>query len=149
MAWFSDRLFRGRRTADVLRILALATENRQPLLEALFRMSRVYPSPGIRHRLHAVADAVADGADWRDALLETNFITKGEHGLLRTAEQAGNLPWAMRAIAKRSEKRTVYRLAIGLQVLYPLVILLLGAIVGFFVTANFVPLVQLVNGLSR
>ena len=50
MGWFSDRFFRGQRTADVLRILALATEHRQPLADALFRVSRVYPSPSIRHR---------------------------------------------------------------------------------------------------
>jgi type II secretory pathway component PulF len=95
-----------------------------------------------------VVDEVAAGADWRDALLATKLVTKGEHSLLRTAEQVGNLPWAMRAIAKRSEKRTVYRLATGLQVLYPIVILVLGALIGFFVIANFVPLVQLIHGLS-
>jgi type II secretory pathway component PulF len=148
MGWLSDRLFRGQRKADVLRILALATAHRQPLSDALYRMSRVYPSTGIREQLRSVVDAVADGADWRDALLRFKLVTQGEHGLLRTAEQVGNLPWAMRTIAKRNEKRAVYRLATALQIVYPMAILLLGAFVGFFVISNFVPLVQLINGLT-
>jgi type II secretory pathway component PulF len=147
LGWLSDRVFRGKRTADVLRILALATEHRQPLTDALYRISRVYPSPRIRRQLHSVTEAVNDGADWRDALLEPGIINKSEHSLLRSAEQVGNLPWALRAVAKRREKRIVYRLAIGLQVVYPMIILLLGAFVGFFCVALFFPLVKLIHSM--
>jgi type IV pilus assembly protein PilC len=69
--------------------------------------------------------------------------------LLGTAQQVGNLPWALRSIAKRKEKRTVYRLAAAIQVVYPCLILLLGGIVGFTVMALFLPLVKLIEGLAR
>jgi type IV pilus assembly protein PilC len=144
----SDRLFRGRRTADILRILAIATEHRESLADALNRMARVYPSVLIRRQLDSAMNSVAAGADWRDALLKARVITRAEHGLLKTAEQVGNLPWALRAIANRREKRAVYRLAIALQVLYPLTILLLGAFVGFYAVALFIPIVQLIQGLA-
>src|SRR6478672_10580092 len=41
---FSDRWFRGRRLADILRILAVATEERQPLADVLNRIALEYPS---------------------------------------------------------------------------------------------------------
>jgi type II secretory pathway component PulF len=68
---------------------------------------------------------------------------------LKTAERAGNLPWILRQIAVRREKRAVYRLASALQVMYPVVILLLGSFVGFFVISLFIPLVKLIEGLAR
>jgi type II secretory pathway component PulF len=144
----SDRVFHGRSSADVLRILAIATEHRQPLSEVLQRVSTVYPSAVIRRQLRGAARTIGEGTDWRAALAAANVITMAELALLKTAEKVGNLPWALRAIAKRREKRAVYRLATMLQVLYPLAILVLGAFVGFYVVSLFMPIVKLIQGLS-
>jgi type II secretory pathway component PulF len=145
---FGDRIFRGRRTADVLRILAVATEHHQPIAAAFERMAYVYPSRMLRRQLAPAAAAVAAGGDWRDALADARFVSRAEQSLLKSAEQARNLPWALRTIAARQEKRAVYRLAAAVQVLYPLLIVSLGAVVAFFVIALFIPLVKLVEGLS-
>jgi type II secretory pathway component PulF len=143
----TDRLFRGRRVGDVLRILAVATEHRQPLAGVLARLARDFPSDTIRRRLRSATEAVVAGSDWRDALRDARLVSPAEHGLLKTAEQVGNLPWALRTIAARNERRGVYRLSAAIQVLYPCVILLLGALVAFFVVALFFPIVRLINGL--
>jgi type II secretory pathway component PulF len=148
LKWLGDWLFRARRTADVLRILAIATEQRQPLPDVLHRVALVYPSVGIRRRLLGAAEKTSAGADWRDALRQTGVITYVEGSLLHTAERVGNLPWALRVLAQRREKRAVYMLAMVLQVLYPMAIVMLGAIVGFYVIALFVPLVDLIAGMS-
>jgi len=145
---WGDWLFRGRSSSHVLRILAVATEERQPLAEVLFRVAYVYPSVAIRSRLAPAAAAVNEGGDWHDALLKSRMITRAEHGLLKAAEPAGNLSWALREIAKRRERRAVYRLATALQVFYPVTILSLGAFVGFYVVSLFVPLVQLIHGMT-
>jgi type II secretory pathway component PulF len=144
----TDRLFRGRRVGDVLRILAVATEHRQPLADVVTRLARDFPSDLIRRQLRPAAAAVTAGSDWRDALRDARLVSPAEHGLLKTAEQVGNLPWALRAIATRNERRGVYRLSAAIQVLYPCVILLLGALVGFFVVALFVPLVRIISILA-
>ncbi len=148
LSWVGDRLFRGRRVADVLRILAIATDQRQPLAGVLDRLAAVYPSPGIRRQLAGAAETVSAGGDWRDALHKVRLITSAELSLLKTAEQVGNLPWALRAIAGRREKRSIYRLAIALQLLYPAAILMLGAVVAFFVISLFIPIVVLIRGLT-
>lgn len=148
LSWLGDRLLRGRRTADVLRILAVSTEHRQPLSNVIERLAQVYPSRMLRRQLAPAAAAVTAGGDWRDSLGSARFVSPAEQSLLKSAEAAGNLPWALRTVAARQEKRTVYRLAAAVQVLYPLLILLLGGMVAFFVVSLFVPLVKLVEGLA-
>jgi type IV pilus assembly protein PilC len=148
LSWLGDRLLRGRRTADVLRILAVSTEHRQPLSNVIERLAQVYPSRLLRRQLAPAAAAVTAGGDWRDSLGSARFVSPAEQSLLKSAEAAGNLPWALRTVAARQEKRTVYRLAAAVQVLYPLLILLLGGMVAFFVVSLFVPLVKLVEGLA-
>ena len=51
--------FSGRRTADILRILAVATEQRQPLAVVLQRLAVVYPSSTIRRQLEPASAAVS------------------------------------------------------------------------------------------
>jgi type II secretory pathway component PulF len=148
LRFLGDRVFRGRRTADLLRILAVATEHRQPITAAMERLAQVYPSRMMRRRLAPAASAVAAGRDWRDALHDARFISQAEQSLLQTAERAGNLPWALRSVARRLEKRAVYRLAAAVQVLYPVLIVLLGSLVAFVMVSLFVPLVKLIEGLS-
>jgi type IV pilus assembly protein PilC len=143
-----ELVFRGRATAHVLRILAVATEQRQPLARALNWLAHVYPLAMTRSRLYQAAGQVNSGADWRDALATARIVSASEQGLLKAAERAGNLPWALRQIAKRRDRRAVYRLATVLQIAYPLAILLLGGFVGFYVIALFIPLVQLIQSLA-
>jgi type II secretory pathway component PulF len=146
---FSDRWFRGRRLADILRILAVATEERQPLADVLNRIALEYPSSTIRRQLVPAAEALRGGTEWHEALFKSRIVSRAEAALLKTAERAGNLPWTFRQIATRREKRAVYRLASALQVVYPIVILILGSFVGFFVISLFIPLVKLIEGLAR
>lgn len=144
----TDRLFRPRLTGHVLRILALTAEHRHSLAPVLERLSEVFPAANVRRKLRPVAASVAGGADWRDALLRVRLIRASEHALLGTAQQAGNLPWALRLVARRGERRIVYRWTAALHVLFPLLVVALGSAVGMVVVGMFVPLVQLVEGLS-
>src|SRR3954470_19177373 len=61
---FTDRWFRGRRLADILRILAVATEERQPLADVLNRVAFDYPSATIRRQLAPAAAALHAGTQW-------------------------------------------------------------------------------------
>ncbi len=146
---FADRWFRSRRLADILRILAVATEERQPLADVMNRVAYDYPSAIIRKQLAPAAAALHGGTEWHEALLKSRVVSAAEDALLKTAERAGNLPWTFRQIATRREKRAVYRLASALQVAYPAIILALGLFVGFFVISLFIPLVKLIEGLAR
>jgi type II secretory pathway component PulF len=82
-------------------------------------------------------------------LVGARFITRVEQSLLHTAERAGNLPWALREIARRRDKWTAYRLMATLQVAYPAAILLIGTMVAFYAISLFIPIVRLIEGLSK
>lgn len=149
LSGISDRLFRGRHIANVLRIIALATEFRGPLADVLHRLAITYPARRIRRRLDIAANRVDAGASWQDALHSARLVTQSEQSLLTTAEQAGNLPWALREIASRREKLAIYWIATRLQVLYPFIILSLGLFVAFYAISLFIPIVNLIDGLSK
>ena len=143
-----DRFFRARRVGDVLRILALSAEYRHSFAPVLERVAVTYPTRFIRRATNRVTQEVSSGGDWRDALLAVRLIRRDEHALLGTAQEVGNLPWALRMIARRGERRLAYRWMALAQVIYPAVIVLLGGGVGIFVVAMFLPLVKLVQGLA-
>jgi type II secretory pathway component PulF len=145
---WGDLLFRRRRAAHLLRILSVATQAREPLAEVLRRVSIVFPSAPIRAQLRPAVAAVRSGLDWREALHNARIITSSERALLNSAERAGNLPWALRQIALRREKRAVYRLVAAVQVLFPIAILVFGGFVAFFVVSLFIPLVKLIAALT-
>lgn len=144
----TDRLLRGRRRGDVLRILAVAADARQPLAPVLERLGNVYPSGLVRLRLARASAAVTAGGGWRQALRDARIVNQAEQALLATAEKVGNLPWALREIAQRGEKRATYRLAAAVQVLYPCAVLVLAAFIGFFVVGMFLPLINLIKSLA-
>ncbi|HEX3599197.1 MAG TPA: type II secretion system F family protein [Lacipirellulaceae bacterium] len=145
---WGDRFLRSRRNADVLRILAIAAGQQQPLASALDRIARAYPSRPIRRQLLPAAEAVNAGSVWQDALSANRIISTAEASLLKSAEQTKSIPWTLRQVAARREKRAVYRLASALQILYPVAIVLIGAMIGFYVISLFIPLVRLIQGMA-
>jgi len=148
LRWISDRLFGGGSDADVLRILAVAAEQRQPFVGVFDRLARVYPSSMMRRQLSNVAQAVRCGIAWPNALERTSVVSAAEAGLLRSAEPTGSLPWALREVAARRQKRIIYLMTLLLQVLYPVVILVLGGFVCFYVVSLFLPIVRLIESLT-
>jgi len=118
------------------------------LADVLGRVAVEYPSSTIRRQLVPAANALNGGTTWHEALFKSRIVSRAEAALLKTAERAGNLPWTFRQIAARREKRAAYRLATALQVVYPIVILVLGSFIGFFVISLFIPLVKLIEGLA-
>jgi type II secretory pathway component PulF len=89
------------------------------------------------------------GGDWIDALARARVVRPAEAALLKTAEKTRNLPWALRQIATRRDRSAIYRLSALVQVGYPMLILLLGALVGFFVVSMFIPIVHLIDAMSK
>lgn len=81
-------------------------------------------------------------------LRDEGFIRPLEGEALAAAQRAGNLPWAMRTLAEgmvRSSQRTSL---FWLEILKPTVVIGVGLIVGWFVVAMFLPLVQLIMALA-
>jgi type II secretory pathway component PulF len=135
-------------TAAILEALALVIERQRPMTQGILTLAMHYPKRTVRRRLDRAFAAIHAGADWIDSLLAQRLIRPADAAVLRAAERAGNLPWALREVAEGNRRRFNYRVYVLLQWLFPLVILLVGLTVALFVAACFTPLVTLIQKLT-
>jgi protein transport protein HofC len=135
----------GSRSA-LLRQLALAAESQRPLPICLETVAATRPL-WARRRLRAAARSLAAGSPLGDSLAENRVFSRRDGQLLMAAERAGNLPWALRALADSSERRYGYRLQSLGQVLVPLVVALFGVLVALIALACYLPLIKLIESL--
>ena len=145
---FTDWIFRSRHTSNTLRMIALSIEHRGDLSKTLYALSATHPTLALRRRLGRAYQAVADGKRWPDALVENRLLRPNEQGLVETAERVGNLPWALRQLAHRRDLQLTLRLTSLSNFVYPLLMLGIGLLVAFVVISLFIPLVNLIGGLS-
>lgn len=144
----TDRLFRRGHLAHVLRMVAMGVEHRVELPRLFYALSVTYPVASIRNRLTACYTD-SEGGRSLPALMEVHgLVTQSEMGLVETAMKVGNVPWALRQIAARKESQMAARMTVASRVAYPLIVLGIGLVVAFIVIALFVPIVDLVRGLS-
>ncbi|MBX7073496.1 MAG: type II secretion system F family protein [Pirellulales bacterium] len=130
----------------LLRQLALAAESQRPLPICLETVAATRP-PWARRRLRAAAQSLAAGSPLGDSLARHRLFSLRDGQLLMAAERAGNLPWALRALADSSERRMGYRLQSLGQVLVPLVVVLFGVLVAIIALACYLPLIKLIESL--
>ena len=145
---FIWRLFKRYDGAIVMRSLALAVRRGVPLVDGLNLLGATYPISRIAYQLHWAAARVSQGTDWRHSLLQTGLITSADAAVLAAAERVGNLPWALEEMADSALRRQLYWLQLVMQLFYPVLILLVGGLVAFFVIGLFLPLLALIQGLS-
>lgn len=134
--------------ALVMRTLGLAALEQRPFSQAIAMLTRLYPKHGVRMALAEAGRRIQRGEPWTESLRSTRIISQTDASVLEAAERAGNITWALEEMAESSLRRWIYRLRLALNVLFPLIVLALGLVVGFLVIGLFVPLVSLIRGLS-
>ena len=134
--------------ALVMRALAWGVRRGVPLGTVLGLLAQVYPRSGIRTRLQAAGYRLQSGAHWCDSLRTENLIRPVDQAVLKSAERAGNLAWALQEMADSTLRRLILRLRFALAVGFPALLLLFGGVVAFFVISLFIPLIALIQGLS-
>jgi len=143
-----NRFMRALDIGSILRLLAVVVDARKPLAPGIDSLAVSYPKRWIRDRLERVGLDVSQGRDWCEAFREHGLIGAADAAILASAQRAGNLAWAMRLVADSGERRLAYRLRAFLQIVAPLLLLILGAMVCFFITALFLPLISLIMKLA-
>ncbi|HWB07674.1 MAG TPA: type II secretion system F family protein [Pirellulales bacterium] len=151
IAWLPpplNTLARRKETVVVLRALAVTSEANRPLLPAVAALAEYYPSVAIRVRLKMAMDQMAQGQPWLESLADQGFLRRGELALVTSALRVGNLPWALREVADGIERRLALRLERGLEIVVPILVLIVGALVMLTVVSLFVPTIRLIEGLT-
>ena len=143
-----DRLFRGLDRSVVLRALAVSVDAGRPLVAGLESLAACYPKMWVRSRLEGVLHQISLGFAWSDSLHGQGIIRRTDAALLDSAQRVGNLAWAMRELADRSERRLGYLLQLFTQLLFPVVLVGVGAVFFLFAVGYFSPLVKLITEMS-
>ena len=136
------------RAPDVLRFLHVTTESGRPLLGAFETLSHSTSNPLLAERFAAIVQDIHKGNDCWTALHDYSLLTPSEVRLLQSAQRAGNLSWALKAVARSIERRINYRMLLVREYLEPAFIVGLGTLVGLIVVGLFLPLVRLIRSLA-
>jgi len=141
------RLLRRRHTAEILDSLSLAAGQGRPLDTVFAALAESYPTKWIRRRLRLACCDLEAGADWCDSLCGRGLIGTADRAVLRSAQRLGNLPWALKEMARSNRRRLAYRLYALVNLLYPVTILIYASVIVFFVVGMFIPLIALIQRL--
>ena len=96
----------------------------------------------------SVESDVRQGVDWIEALWRHGLIRAADGEVLTAAAKVGNLGWALSELAESAERRLATRFQAVVQTLFPLVVVMLGAVIFMMAIAYFLPLVQLIQRLT-
>ena len=149
-----SRLFFGglltftRDRAMVLQALALGLESGWSISRTLEVALATPTTRMIRQRVTRVVSDLNDGALWLTSLARHGLIYERECQVLQAAQRSGNLKWALQEVSQAALRRRLQRVQVFYNTVLPLVILLLGSLVGVIIVALFLPLIQLIQGLT-
>ncbi len=135
-------------SATLLRLLSLTAQRSGSFLQTLGLLSMRHPRARMRQRLMNVMAAMNNGVSWCDGLQKSGLVKSGDVAVLKAAERVGNLPWALNEIADSRIRRMAYQSAAVLNVVFPVVLTLVGLAVGVVTVAMMMPLAQLIMDLS-
>jgi type IV pilus assembly protein PilC len=135
-------------TPDLLRGLKWAVLTRKPFDAVLQDMATTPVTFLVKSGLHRAAGGLRQGEDPWTVLHNVGWIRREEAELLRCAQAAGNLPWALETLSQSIGQRRSYRVEWWLQASHPVLVLTAAAFVGWFAVAMFSPLTHMLNELS-
>ncbi len=135
-------------TPDVMRAVAQSVEQKIPLDQALNSIAK-HPGPiRLRDRLAWSVESLQAGTPSWQTLQAAGLLKHSETLVLETAEQTGNLPWALETLATNLERRSAFRVTAFMEFVRPILLIGMSMIVGFVAIAMFLPLIKLLNDLS-
>ena len=136
------------KTPHLLRSMAIGVEGRRPFSQTFDSLLNSHRERGLHFRLTQLAALLERGSDCWFAMRAGGLLRSGEVPLLESAEKAGNLPWALRLLADRIERRRIFRFQAAVQFVEPIVFSIIGCLVGLFCIGMFYPIVELIQFIS-
>ncbi len=143
------RYYRRHVQGHVLKMLAVLVGAGTPVPEALALLADSGHVAGVvRRRLHRVRRRVEEGEPLADSLRRGRLLPRPLVPLVRAAERAGNLPWALAELGELLVERTIRALRRFSQFLFPLLVVGIGVLVGISVIGMFMPIIDIITKLT-
>lgn len=132
----------------LLNVLSVVVAADLPLQRAIDVIRKQFPSSRIRYIAHQTYLQMKNGGDWIDALRAKRVLTSGETALIRSAQDAGNLGWALKEVSIGKRRRHMHRMAPVTKIALPILVLIAAFPVISAALGVFLPLVKMITELS-
>lgn len=143
------KIYRIHVQGNFLRMLGISmlTQEVLPWVLGFLKGSSYFPKPAVR-QIDDLADRLEKGEPFSASMRESGWVPLHMVPLMESAQRVGNLPWAL-AEAGTQRNRLAFVSSQRLTfTLFPILLLILGLIVGFIAVAMFLPLVELIVMLT-
>jgi type II secretory pathway component PulF len=142
------RLWRRVDCALILRWMAVAVRQKRPMADFMRLLAGYFPQAALRTKLERSARRIGNGVHWCDALQRAGVIRGTECSILKSAERAGNLAWALDEMADSTLRRSAYRMRTFVSAAFPIVLLVFAACILAIAAGIFLPLLSLMSGIA-
>jgi general secretion pathway protein F len=138
---------RLRETATFARIIATVGDTGLSILQGVQMARKSCATLTLQGHLDRVYEQITEGSTFKDALAETGFFPPMVIHLLEAGEASGKMSMMLNRAAAMCEESLEQSLETAMQVLQPLILLIMGIIVGFMIIATMLPLISMIQGL--
>jgi type II secretory pathway component PulF len=142
------RMFRSTDSAKFLLVFAAGVRRRFSIPAILTMYNWTVPSEYLRRKAVRIRAAIESGGDWIDAVCRSGFVNVPEASLLRSAQRTGNTAVVLEQLAHSKERSQMRRDDLLSKLVFVPLMFLLGAVVGTFAIAMFLPLISLIMALT-
>ncbi|OGR34330.1 MAG: type II secretion system protein GspF [Desulfuromonadales bacterium GWD2_61_12] len=135
-------------TARLTRTLATLLKSGMPLLRALEVTAGLLTNSALRRALQETATSVREGEGLAEPLRRSGVFPPMLTQMAAIGEKSGELEAMLLRVAESYEHQSDLRIAGLLALLEPMMILLMGGVVGFIVLAILLPIFQASSGMG-
>ncbi len=133
---------------QLLRVLGLSLANGVTVVDALKASREVVDNSVFRRFLDGVQNLVAEGRGLAAGFQDADFVPPTVKHMVATAEESGNLAKVMSRLADFNEAQLSKRLATFSKMAEPIMLLVMGAVVGLLVSSLILPIFKLSRAVS-
>jgi general secretion pathway protein F len=129
------------------RTLGTLLQNGVPVLTALKITEQVMPNRLIKEAVSKTRDAVTDGKTLAQPMAQSKIFPQLMIDLVRIGEETGDVPGALNNLADTYEGELQIGLRLMTQLIEPVLIVVMGVVVGFLLLSIFLPLFRLISSI--
>jgi len=131
------------------RTLATLNAAAVPILDSLDMVSKAVGNRVIGKAIYLAKEAVQEGQSLADAISISNVFPPMVTHMIAVGEETGNLDEMLHKVADFYDEEVDNDIRSLSSLIEPILVVSLGAIVGFIAISVFMPLFQLIGGLSK
>ena len=131
-----------------MRLMAMSMDNGVSVMDTLDACREVVRNNVFNRFIAQLQVHVEEGAGFSTGFEQASFIPATVKQMIRTGDDTGNLPQVMAKVADYYERELEKKLALFARLVEPIMLLVMGAVVGLIVSSLILPIFKLSRAVS-